>query len=75
MSKRPPQNNSHEMDNSRKRKRPNTFTSAGPSVDITTAKQLESLLGDLSSQEGLEKGKMNQLIDLGYLIGTQKINT
>lgn len=58
MNKRLPQGNDHQMDNSKKRKRSNKVSGSGPVPEnITSARHLQGLLGDFSTQEALNDGQ------------------
>lgn len=48
----------HQMDNSKKRKRPNKVVGQGPVPEnIISARHLQGLLGDFSTQEALNNGQ------------------
>lgn len=78
MSKRPAQSDSHQMDNSNKRKRPNKVTGSGFTVEsITTARRLQGLLGDFSNPDGLNYGEKTQRVDFSmgrWIWGTDPRN-
>lgn len=47
-----------QMDNSKKRKRPNKVVGQGPVLEnIISARHLQGLLGDFSTQEALNNGQ------------------